>query len=141
MGFCLSGVNYKDYKRVNLKVSLWWWDPFWYYVCENCMDILTIEQRKMGFQNHCATGLINQEQVDKIITRLEGLLSEGRVKEHESVFRGNISRYGNGISNVLLRIDEEENKELIDLLPYKFEESFVKKFINFAKDSGGFEIW
>jgi len=132
------------------KISLWWWEPLWFYICKNCTDILTPKQIKIGYNDTFMTIFsdetlgITTEKMVKIVNKLETLLKEGKVKEYEKNYTQDIHWYGDKLKWLCHWSGNEEHNDLVDciktVLPYKFSEKFVAKFIECCKNGGGFTI-
>ena len=96
---------------VYFRNNVWHWRPLWDYVCMACGDTMTEDDLHAGHHND--GHVIDAEQCEVIVERLEFLLKIGAVAKYE------VER-------------EDEN--------YPFDEENVRDFLNFVKHSGGFEI-
>ena len=96
---------------VYFRNNVWYWRPLWDYVCMACGDTMTEDDLHAGHHND--GHVIDAEQCEVIVERLEFLLKIGAVAKYE------VER-------------EDEN--------YPFDEENVRDFLNFVKHSGGFEI-
>ena len=162
MGFDLSGRNPQSEKGSYFRNNCWWYRPLWNFVNEVCNDILTQKDYDSG--NYNDGHFITKLKSKKITKRLTELLESGEVKKYEKGYMEHLNSIpledceycgGDGIRqwkdgdrdcNVC---NTEWTRE--DGIPigkkksfetsYPFEESNVRRFRDFVKDSGGFEIW
>ena len=102
--------------------NVWWWHPLWDFVCISCGDFMTEEDAKEG--HHNGGHEIDEETAEKIVERLTFLLKVGGVKKYE-----------------------EERQAHLEALPeddfnrnYPFSVENVEEFVEFVKNSGGFQI-
>ena len=102
--------------------NIWWWHPLWDFVCLSCGDFMTEEDAEHG--HHNGGHEIDEETAEKIVERLTFLLKVGGVKKFE-----------------------EERKAHLESLPeddfdrnYPFSVENVEEFVEFVKNSGGFQI-
>ena len=102
--------------------NIWWWHPLWDFVCISCGDFMTEEDAEHG--HHNSGHEIDEETAEQIVERLTFLLKVGGVKKYE-----------------------EERQAHLEALPeddfnrnYPFSVENVEEFVEFVKDSGGFQI-
>lgn len=102
--------------------NIWWWHPLWDFVCISCGDFMTEEDAEHG--HHNSGHEIDEETAEQIVERLTFLLKIGGVKKYE-----------------------EERQAHLEALPeddfnrnYPFSVENVEEFVEFVKDSGGFQI-
>jgi hypothetical protein len=102
--------------------NVWWWHPLWDFVCLSCGDFMTEEDNEHG--HHNSGHEIDEETAEKIVERLTFLLKVGGVKKYE-----------------------EERQAHLEALPeddfnrnYPFSVENVEEFVEFVKNSGGFQI-
>lgn len=102
--------------------NIWWWHPLWDFVCISCGDFMTEEDAEHG--HHNGGHEIDEEKAEQIVERLTFLLKIGGVKKYE-----------------------EERQAHLEALPeddfnrnYPFSVENVEEFVEFVKDSGGFQI-
>ena len=103
--------------------NCWWWRPLWDYTASVCQDIITDTDADSGHYND--GHLIDSDKCNSIVERLESLLKDGSVKEYELEYQK--------------RLDSLEKDDFNS--HYPFSEENVKGFMEFVKDSGGFEIY
>ena len=94
----------------------------WTYVCNECDDILTIKEAEGGTYNDGVK--ISKAKAEKIAKRLEERLKDGSVDLHKAGYDATVDEIN----------DEWASK-------YPFDSNNVVKFVDFCKESGGFEIW
>jgi len=146
MGVHLREADHKDEVGRDMEISLWWWDPLWFYICENCADVLSPEQAKNGYMEvFMSEGVwIAAEQTTKIADRLKALSAEGKVEQYEKRYSNHIYRYRDCFEWLCHRTCDDEHNDLVDCiisaLPYKFSKKFVAQFAKFSRNSGGFAI-
>ncbi|NQT07296.1 MAG: hypothetical protein HQ575_07140 [Candidatus Omnitrophica bacterium] len=136
MSFDLVGVKCKNRKGEYFRANIWWWPPLWNYVCEHCKDILAPKQIEDGHYNSFV--FIEEEQARIMADRLETLMLEGKIKQHEKEY----------VFDTLRNSNKGSYKTAIDIAKalnyparaFKFNAEVVKEFIEFAKNSGGFVI-
>ena len=125
MGFDISGLASTDVDGEYFRNNVWWWRPLATVIEEVCSDLLTEEQKK-GL--HCNSGVkYSKETAIKIAERLEEeIKTEWKIKATAKQIQDNYS------------FKSSDGKQKFE---YSFSIANVKNFINFAKKSGGFEIW
>ena len=118
---------YDENPGVYFRNNVWWWRPLWDFVCMQCSDFMTDEQKMGGAYNDGK--LIDQETAAKIGTKLEILLKDGTVKRWEKHIK---------TRNEDLAKDDDEDKKFMS--NYPFSQDNVENFAKFCLESGGFEI-
>lgn len=121
-----SGVYFRN--------NCWWWRPLWNFVCENCKGILSDDQMESGNYNDGVE--ITSQQAKEIAETIEMLDKEGVLEEYQLKYEAE-------------RIKAEEDnkgKKCSDegynwASSYPFNAENVRRFGEFAKQSGGFQIW
>lgn len=130
MGYDLVGLNptneYGEYFRNNI----WSWPPLWSFVCHCCNDILTPEQIEEGYSN---TGVVIEAwQAQLIAQRLKECIVTNTVQILQSEV-------------VIPQKIEQKNQALAKLFGGRGAErdlqDNLRKFIEFARASGGFRIY
>ena len=120
-----------EYHKANPGVyfrnNVWWWRPLWEFVCMQCDDFMTDEQKEGGSYNDGR--LIDQKTAAKIGTKLEILLKDGTVKRWEKHIK---------TRNEDLAKDDDKDKRFMS--NYPFSQDNVENFAKFCLESGGFEI-
>jgi hypothetical protein len=168
MGFDLIGVNPRSEKGKYFYNNVWWWHPLWICVSEFCDDILDPEQIHGGNFNDPL--LITERQANAIAGRLLGLSDQGQLKEwgesyeeyHASLpdevcpacndMREPISRRDLTDCNPTDELSQHAQKDVCQrcrgtgkvrpwACNYPFIEENVRKFAEFAGDSGGFQVY
>ena len=138
---------FDDNPGVYFRNNVWWWRPLWDFVCLQCNDFMTDEQKEGGAYNDGK--LIDQETAAKIGTKLEILLKNGTVKRWEKrittineEIKEKYTTYGvpksssgtRGLSHMPILEDERFSAN------YPFSQDNVENFAKFCLESGGFEI-
>ena len=118
---------HNDNPGVYFRNNVWWWRPLWDFVCMQCDDFMTDEQKEGGSYNDGK--LIDQETAAKIGTKLEILLKDGPVKRWEKQIK---------TRNEDLAKDKDKEKRFMS--NYPFSQDNVEYFAKFCLESGGFEI-
>ena len=120
-----------EYHKANPGVyfrnNVWWWRPLWDFVCMQCDDFMTDEQKMSGAYNDGK--LIDQETAAKIGTKLKILLEDGTVDRWEEHIT---------TRNEKLKKSDKEEEEFASHYPFKRDN--VENFAEFCLQSGGFEI-
>ena len=105
----------EDNPGIYFRNNVWWWRPLWEYISRSCNDILSEKDIIKGDSN--SGGTISATKAKKIANRLEKLMKDGSVREHEEEYehsRKNAkliacdSCEGTGIRDI--NIDTLENK-------------------------------
>ena len=112
---------------VYFRNNVWWWRPLWDFVCMQCDDFMTDEQKMSGAYNDGK--IIDQETAAKIGTKLKILIEDGTVDRWED----HITKR----NKELKKSDKEEERFAGN---YPFSRDNVEHFAEFCLQSGGFEI-
>ena len=152
MGMDLSGFNPKSEKGDYFRNNCWWWRPLWDFVCDN-VDVITEDDASGGHYND--GHLIDEKKCDVIVERLTELLENGYVKTYQDTRQKQLDKLpmekceicdGSGVRNDKI-IQGECNgcsgtgKKEPWAKSYPFEVENVEEFVEFVKDSGGFQIF
>ena len=119
--------NAGDYFRANV----WWWRRLWNYSCEICKDILDKEDIKGGDSNSGYE--ITAAKATTMAKLLQESIDDGIAAEYEEYVKDyikNVTRDKHGHP----KSDEDWYAN------YPFEVSFLRRFITFCSESGGFQI-
>jgi hypothetical protein len=152
MGYDLHGEEPISEEGEYFRNNVWWWHGLWEYVCDNCADFMTEEDRRAGQSNDMLP--ITKTLARKIAERLETLIRTGHTKRYEAEYNAlkdalpdEICKHCEGTGQ---RNDEFVKGECNGckgkgkVRPfatwYHFSEKNVKEFITFMKASGGFKI-
>tara|TARA_Y100000310_G_scaffold115482_1_gene114044 strand:- start:1929 stop:2429 length:501 start_codon:yes stop_codon:yes gene_type:complete len=165
MGMDVYGKNPTSKNGEYLRQSVWGWRPLWNYAC----DIGKLDEtlRKHGHCNDGA-GLETQEECDKLANILQEHIDSGHCKAYEERYleektkadiwnnhiyalQSLLREYANkeaGKENVAPVDYNKHHRELWDktqnlennLPKYPFSEAYIKEFILFLRDCGGFSI-
>ena len=114
MGCTLRALKNKTETGKEFVTYWFWWNPLWDYICETCKYLLEVSQIRNRDK------VVDEKQAKKITRRLKYLIFIGKVREYERL----LPYYVSGT----------------DYADYSFHEEKVKEFIEFAEQSGGFEI-
>tara|TARA_R100001129_G_scaffold31025_1_gene20556 strand:+ start:2697 stop:3080 length:384 start_codon:yes stop_codon:yes gene_type:complete len=127
MGFDLNSIKPKDPNNDYFRNSVWSWRPLWNFVAENCDNILTYRDVKMGSYNDGYK--ISKSKAIKIANKLDELVNSGEVaqyaRDYEKAEEGSVV---------------DENGETLPI-KYPFSVDNVLDFSRFCRNSGGFEIF
>tara|TARA_R100000900_G_scaffold124942_1_gene99508 strand:+ start:4082 stop:4564 length:483 start_codon:yes stop_codon:yes gene_type:complete len=107
--------------------NVWYWRPLWTYICQECEDILSLQDMERGSYNDFHE--ISKEKAVKIADKLEELLNEGKVKI-----------YAEEYEKERKELEDSEEKDVKFMSNYPFNIDNVKNFAEFARYSGGFKI-
>lgn len=159
MGFDLIGVKPKTKNGEYFRNNAWWWAPLWTFIADTCNDILTEEDILGGRFND--GHYIPTDTAKRISLRLEHFIKQGDVKRYEKEREEYLTNLPDEQCDICdkeeVRYDNVAKKNGIygstcnrcngtkKVRPWEcscpFSEENVKKFIEFCKNSGGFEIW
>ena len=152
MGFDLYGRNAKVDKSEYFRNNVWWWHPLWDYVCDVCEDILTEEDMHAGHFNEGHE--IDEDKARRIAQRLFELIEEGKVQKYSVDYKERLNRLPDEGCEICSGTGKR-NDEFVkgqcnackgkgEVRPfqtnYPFDIENVRKFAEFCRDSGGFEI-
>jgi len=112
---------------VYFRNNVWWWRPLWDFVCLQCNDFMTDEQKSGG--NYNDGKLIDQETAAKIGTKLKILLEDGTVDRWEDHIKER---------NEELKKSKDKDEQFFGNYPFRRDN--VEHFAKFCLESGGFEI-
>ncbi len=161
MGMDVYGEAPITKKGEYFRNNCWYWRPLWDFVCRVCDDVLTEEDHLAGHYNDGY--LIPVEKAIAISVRLSILLEQGKVIEFQKIYTAELDAMptepcqqcaGTGIRpNGREEFGEEwfkacngcngcHGKGQVKQIEtwYPFEETNVREFAEFAKESGGFRI-
>jgi hypothetical protein len=155
MGMDLEGFHPKSEKGKHFRNNLTWWPVLWHFCKRMAGDKIKIDW-DIGF---CNDGLaLNEEQAMQLASILEEELESGNVKQWEK----DIAAYNKNIPIKECVICEGTGKRKYppekgagdfpcngcmgtgkqpSRSPIGFTEENVRKFLEFVKDSGGFDIY
>ena len=150
MGFDLIGGKKDDEKGGYFRNDGYWWRTLWGYVYDNCKDFITKEDLRKGLFND--GHYIDRDKAIRIAIRLEHLLNQGEVREDAKAFYDYIDNLPNEICLFCKGTGMSECQSKCHVCEgtgetnprkdgYPFSEDNVRKFIEFSRNSGGFEIW
>jgi hypothetical protein len=168
MGMDISGRTPTSNVGEYIRFNVWGWRPVWGYCCEVGSSVITPELEKAGGYNDGA-GLETQEECDKLANILQEHIDSGHCKAYEERYleekekadiwnnhiyalQSLLSEYANkeaGKENVAPIDYNEHHRELWDkiqdlennLPKYPFSEAYIKEFVLFLRDCGGFRIF
>ena len=143
-GQSLSGQYFRN--------NVWWWRPLWDYVANLCSEVISQEDYNAGHSN--SGHVIDKEQCDYIAKVLTKELLNGGAKQYKKDYEKALSElplekcehcngtgqrddeYVQGECNGCDGKGERENFNA----GYPFNVDNVREFLDFVKNSGGFEI-
>jgi len=149
MTFNCIGIKPKNKKGERFDSNNWWWRSLWDYVCIRSNDVIDENLRKGG---HFNDGMEVSEQLCSLISkRIRGSLENGDVKRCEEENKRLYERLPEQFCYFCNGSGEKEKGIICEACSgkgitkigffYPFDEDFVKKFLEFVENSGGFEIW
>lgn len=153
MGFDLVGVNPENKTGEYFRNNVWNWRPLWIYICDNCCDFMSEEQREAGNWNDGYK--INKTTTKKIVARLETQIESGNTKRYEIEYKANNDTLLDEICKMCKGAGQRDDEHIKGecngckgtgkvrpfVTFYPFSEKNVKAFVAFAKASGGFKIY
>ena len=122
MGFDLYGFNKNSEVGKYFRNNGWYWRPLWQFVCNECKDILTDEEKDSGMYNEGT--VIDASKAHQIADKLAEMVVSGKVSHYSSKY-----------------LEYQKKFPDDDISHYPFDEHNVINFMNFCKESEGFEIW
>ena len=153
MGFDCIGQAAKTETGEYYRNNCWWWRPLWNFTCGVCKDIITKEEAERGSYND---GIhISADKAQRIAIRLEYLVHQGEVAKYEKEYKKNLEEIPDEACDICKGTGKRNDQYVVgecnachgkgERRPwqthYPFEETNVKGFAKFCKESGGFEIW
>ena len=119
--------NAGDYFRANV----WWWRRIWIFTCEICKDVLDEEDIEAGDSNSGYE--ITAHKAVKIAELLQASIDDGTAAEYEE-----------WVKDYMKNVEKDEHdwpKHKNDWMAnYPFDVAFLRRFITFCSESGGFQI-
>ncbi len=116
-----------DNPGIYFRNNVWWWRPLWDYVCNECTDILDKEDMTAGHYNDFK--VISKEKALEIADILFKKIKSGHTDKYAAAFEKDRKE-----------LKKSDNKEIEFMSSYPFNTKNVKRFAEFCKESGGFEI-
>ena len=153
MGMDLSGFKPTSEKGDYFRNNCWWWRPLWNFVCDECSDVITEDDASGGHYND--GHLIDETKCEVIVERLTEMLESGYVKTYQDIRQKQLDKLpmekcptcdGNGVrDDDVIKGECNGCSGTGKVEPwsksYPFEVDNVKEFVEFVKDSGGFQIF
>ena len=141
--------------------NCWWWRPLSNYVSNQCKEVISQEDYDSG--NYNDGHRVDYEKCEFIVEKLQKLVDDGSVKEYEKSYKkhleelpledceycegSGVRQWEEGDRNCNVCNTEHTRKEGIPIgkkksfeTSYPFSEENVIEFIEFVKESEGFEI-
>lgn len=152
MGFDVYGTSPKSEKGKHFCNSIWYWRPLAIFVLQRC----EVPEEEAEYWGSNDGQIVSAATANNIAERLDMLLKSGEVKEYELEREICLEFlpdeecdwcHGTGYRNDKLCIGEICNRCQGKGVArpwetnYPFSEDNVKKFMEFCRESGGFEIW
>lgn len=152
MGMDVFGRDPKNKTGEYFRANVWWWHPLWEWTCDVCQ--LPEEIRTSGHHNDGA-GPETQELVDLMVFHMEGAIKEGSAKALEEKYEllkksEEIDPSEECIRCKGSKLDPDggecrtckgKGKTAAFASWYSFTEEFALEWIEFVRNSGGFEVW
>ncbi len=146
MGIMLHAQDGRRFRN-----TIWSWRLLWEYVTQNCADILSKEDIEKGDWN--LRYRITEEQALGLAGRLDELLRQGRVAQHERAHKWYAKNVrleecrfciGTGTmddqSRVACHVCGGDGRVPDPRSWYQFSEENVRQFATFCRKSGGFVL-
>ena len=143
--------HHKDNPGVYFQCNVWYWRPLWTYICRECNDVMTEEDRDAGLTNDGYE--ISADTVDKMVGKLLVEMASGKHKEYET----NRALYlqslplrecefcnGKGKRGIIFKkecnVCDGEGKLESFHCNYPFDHEALEEFVSFLSESGGIQI-
>jgi len=146
MGFDVCGIDPINKEGEYFRNNIWYWTKLWWFICTLNKDIIDEKEIAEGFLNDGKK--IDKERAIKIAERLEKALNE-KEKYNDWIENPNLPEIISGeiLHKTIIKIlyDDKDDVKIADKSEYRLNFPFswynIKKFIEFARNSGGFEIY
>jgi hypothetical protein len=161
MGMDVYGNNPKSKVGEYFRNNCWYWRPLWDYVCQECKSIITAKDASAGHYND--GHLISATKAVLIANKLDSLLASGEVKAYAQGYKetmdavpdepceicngtgtrpGGREQFGEAWLKETHGCNGCQGKgsRRPSATWYPFEESNVREFAAFVRESGGFRI-
>ncbi len=152
----MYGMNPKSDKGRHFRNNILWWRPLWNYLIHNCSDLLT--ENQLNSSHDWDFKDISEKQALLIAQRLNEHIASGKVETYSNIFEyikgtsGPVPcTYCNGegvITKDYTNYKESDcdvchGDRVISIISvfYYFSENNVKRFADFAQNSGGINIY
>jgi len=150
-------LEYEEASGIYFRNNCWWWRPLWGFVCQHCSEILNEEDMARGGYNDGHK--ITATKAKKIAIQLEALDLDGTIDRFETNYKNEQEALdqvkcticegtgkrkeppATGAGNVKCNGCQGTGKHDDWMLSYPFNKENVLNFAEFAKNSGGFEIF
>ena len=119
--------HHDDNPGIYFRNNVWWWRPLWDYVCDECANVLDEDDMKAGCYNDGK--VITKTKAIKIADILFKKIESGETDKYAYQFEENRKNLG--------KSDDKDNQFMSS---YPFNTDNVKRFAEFCRESGGFEI-
>jgi hypothetical protein len=131
----VSGRNPTAEAGVYFRANVWAWHPIHDLIAELCQDLLDEEMLKNLAYNQGA-GPTDAETCTEMANRFEAWM-EHHTGGHGLDLGPRVTKEGRFVT------DEElaENPDLETVSPYQVSDEHLKKWIDFLRHCGGFEVW
>jgi hypothetical protein len=140
MGYDLMGCNAKNEKGESFRNNIWWWRQLWTYTCIHCSKTLNEKDIDAGCWND-GKKIVNPK-ADKIAKNLQETIDDGTALTYEKEIK-NLMKLAKAHNKKLSKklTFEQRFKETDHNENYPFSVKNLKEFIEFCKNSGGFNIY
>tara|TARA_R100000234_G_scaffold3291_3_gene2762 strand:+ start:17630 stop:18157 length:528 start_codon:yes stop_codon:yes gene_type:complete len=119
--------HHDDNPGIYFRNNVWWWRPLWDYVCNECIDVLDKDDITAGHYND-----------GRVITKTKAMkIADILFKKIES---GETDKYANHFEIKRKEAEKSDDKDINYKSSYPFNTDNVRRFAEFCKESGGFEI-
>ena len=135
MGFDLYGKRAKNKRGEYFRANVWWWRKLWEFICMICEDILSEKDKDSGCFNN--GHLINKTKAEAIAERIKISIKDATAKHFAETTKSLQKK-----AEIYNKESEANpgNKDHDWNADYPFTVTFLKEFMDFAKNSGGFTI-
>lgn len=136
MGFDLHGLKATSETGDYFRNNCWHWRPLWAFVCKHCKDILTEKQQNGGSFNDGTK--VGAKMSIKIADRLQETI-DNKIAIQETKDNKKGIKEAKKHNKTLNFKNPPSDRDWRDAYPFTIEN--LKEFIQFCRDSGGFEIY
>lgn len=131
----ITGRNPSDPVGKYFRANLWSWRPIHRLCVELCSDLLD-QQMLEGMEFNGGAGPEDQETCTQMANRFDQWL-EHHVSGHKLDSDLRIDKEGRFVSEQDLAV----NPDLETESPYEVDDDHLKKWVEFLRHCGGFEVW
>lgn len=153
MGMDVYGKNPKSKKGSYFRNNVWWWHPLWDY----CLEVSNAAKKvELGHSND-GDGL-GKRDTEALVRDLEEAIESGHTAAYEDAYKNHLENLPlvkcdlcegtgkrqeppqSGAGDYPCNACDGKGEREARQTSYPFSEENVKEFVEFLRDSGGFEI-